>query len=71
MSIVVGAAVEKVRLELVFPSSARDQFGNTGTWTMIYNQVTLFNILQITEMEAVIKVALGSILTKLWKIQGW
>ena len=35
----VGATVEKLRLELVFPSSAMDQFGNTGTWTMIYNQV--------------------------------
>jgi len=33
-----GAAVEKLKLELVFPSSAMDQFGNAGTWTMIYNQ---------------------------------
>jgi hypothetical protein len=33
------AAVQKVTVELKFPSLAVDQWGNKGTWTMVYNQV--------------------------------
>jgi len=31
--------VDKVKVELKYPNVAVDQFGNIGTWTMIYNQV--------------------------------
>lgn len=27
-----------LRLELLFPNNVVDQYGNTGTWSMIYNQ---------------------------------
>ena len=30
--------VSKTRMELKYPDVAVDQFGNIGTWTMIYNQ---------------------------------
>ncbi|XP_023337847.1 dipeptidyl peptidase 1 isoform X3 [Eurytemora carolleeae] len=30
--------VEKTRVDLMYPNSAVDQFGNIGTWTMVYNQ---------------------------------
>jgi len=30
--------VSKFRLSLKYPNVAVDQFGNTGTWTMVYNQ---------------------------------
>merc|ERR1712227_954263 len=30
--------VDKVKVELKYPNVAVDQFGNIGTWTMIYNQ---------------------------------
>ena len=32
------APVNKVRVELKYPNVAVDQFGNQGTWTMVYNQ---------------------------------
>ena len=32
------AVVSKTRMELKYPDVAVDQFGNIGTWTMIYNQ---------------------------------
>lgn len=32
------AAVQKVTVELKFPSLAVDQWGNKGVWTMVYNQ---------------------------------
>ena len=31
--------VNKVKVNLKYPDVAVDQFGNIGTWTMIYNQV--------------------------------
>ena len=34
------AVVSKTRVELKYPDVAVDQFGNIGTWTMIYNQVS-------------------------------
>merc|ERR1712131_215951 len=30
--------VEKVRMQLKYPDVVVDQFGNIGTWTMVYNQ---------------------------------
>jgi len=30
--------VEKSLIELLYPNTAKDQFGNIGTWTMVYNQ---------------------------------
>jgi len=32
------AAVTKFRVDLKYPNVAVDQFGNVGTWTMVYNQ---------------------------------
>ena len=32
-------AVHKVRLVLKYPNTAVDEFGNIGSWTMVYNQV--------------------------------
>jgi len=32
------APVRKVKIQLKFPNVAIDQFGNEGTWTMVYNQ---------------------------------
>jgi len=32
------AVVDKMTVDLMYPNSAVDQFGNFGTWTMIYNQ---------------------------------
>ena len=32
------APVNKMRVELKYPNVAVDQFGNQGTWTMVYNQ---------------------------------
>jgi hypothetical protein len=32
-------AVAKFRVDLKYPNVAVDQFGNVGTWTMVYNQV--------------------------------
>jgi len=32
------AVVEKMSVDLMYPDAAVDQFGNIGTWTMIYNQ---------------------------------
>ena len=32
-------AVQKVRLVLKYPNSVVDEFGNIGSWTMVYNQV--------------------------------
>ena len=34
--------VDKIRVELKYPNVAVDQFGNIGTWTMVYNQVCIF-----------------------------
>ena len=33
--------VSKTRMVLKYPDVAVDQFGNIGTWTMIYNQVVV------------------------------
>jgi len=30
--------VDKVKMQLKYPDVAVDQFGNIGTWTMVYNQ---------------------------------
>ena len=30
---------EKMKVDLTYPNAAVDQFGNIGTWTMVYNQV--------------------------------
>merc|ERR1719153_1775455 len=30
--------VSKFRVDLKYPNEAIDQFGNVGTWTMVYNQ---------------------------------
>ena len=30
--------VSKLKVELVFPNQVVDEYGNVGTWTMIYNQ---------------------------------
>ena len=35
------SAVGKVRLVLKYPDTAVDEFGNIGSWTMVYNQVSL------------------------------
>ena len=32
-------AVHKVRLVLKYPNTVVDEFGNIGSWTMVYNQV--------------------------------
>ena len=32
-------AVHKLRLVLKYPNTAVDEFGNIGSWTMVYNQV--------------------------------
>jgi len=34
----VAPVVSKTRVELSYPNLAMDQFGNEGTWTMVYNQ---------------------------------
>ena len=28
-----------MKVDLMYPNKAVDQFGNIGTWTMVYNQV--------------------------------
>ena len=33
--------VERTTVFLTYPSTARDEYGNLGTWTMVYNQVNL------------------------------
>ena len=32
-------AVHKVRVVLKYPNTVVDEFGNIGSWTMVYNQV--------------------------------
>ena len=34
-----AAVVEKVLVHLTYPNMVVDQWGNEGTWTMVYNQV--------------------------------
>ena len=36
--------VAKLRVSLKYPNLAVDQFGNLGTWTMVYNQVYLSHL---------------------------
>jgi len=33
-----GHAVERLTVFLTYPNTAKDEFGNLGTWTMVYNQ---------------------------------
>jgi len=33
-----AAVVSKLRVDLQYPNIVTDQFGNSGTWTMVYNQ---------------------------------
>ena len=35
----VAPVVSKLRVDLKYPNIAVDQFGNIGSWTMVYNQV--------------------------------
>ena len=37
----IVAVVAKFKVDLKYPNIAVDQFGNIGTWTMVYNQVRM------------------------------
>ena len=39
LDIAADAFNKKFSVQLDYPDTAEDQFGNIGTWTIIYNQV--------------------------------